>query len=213
MKKKYIIITVITIILIILNITIYVFKEVNYDVNEFKLSIKSLLRQELTLDEMKNSNLYKAYERINYNSNSDEIKNIVKKKNGNYLGPFKTWDFLYGDIMIGYNEYLEPKLWCKLVSFYTPKTIELNDNEFNSLFECKSLEEVIDILGEPILKLEGFTENDINYIYEWGIKAKYFEPSTYGGPLNFPLPYKRKFRVNVNVIEGNLIHKLSIEKY
>lgn len=212
MKKKCMIITLI-IILIILIITIYVYKEANYDENEFKLSIKTLLRQELTLDEMKSSNLYKAYEKINSSSNLDEIKSIIKKKNGKNVMLFQTWDFIYGNMWIGYNEYLEPRLWCKLVSFYTPYTIELNDNELNSLFECKSLDDVVDILREPILKLEEFEENNINYIYEWGIKAKYFEPSTYGGPLNFPLPYKQKFRVNVEVIEGNLIHKLSIKKY
>jgi len=49
-----------------LNISIYVFKEVNYDTGDFKLGMKSLLRQELTLEEMKNSNLYKAYEQINH---------------------------------------------------------------------------------------------------------------------------------------------------
>jgi len=201
------------IILIILIITIFVYKEVNYDENEFKLSIKTILRQELTLDEMKSSNLYKAYEKINSSSNLDEINNIIKKKNDNYAGTFDTWDFVYGRIMIGYHELTEPKVWCKLISFETPYTIELNDNELNSLFECKSLDDVVDILGEPILILEDFNENYINYIYEWGIKAKYFEPSPYGVPLNFSLPYKRKFRVNVEVIENNLIHKLSIEKY
>lgn len=212
MKKKCMIITLI-IILIILIITIFVYKEANYDVNEFKLSMKTLLRQELTLDEMKSSNLYKAYEKINSNSNLDEINNIIKKKNDNYAGTFETWDFVYGRIMIGYNEHIEPKVWCKLISFETPYTIELNDNELNSLLECKSLDEVVDILGEPILLLEGYKENDIKYIYEWGIKAKYFESSPYGGPLNFPLPYKRKFRVNVEVIENNLIHNLTIKKY
>ena len=212
MKKKCMIITLI-IIFIILIITIFVYKEVNYDENEFKLSIKTILRQELTLDEMKSSNLYKAYEKINSNSNLEEINNIIKKKKGNNVILFETWDFIYGNIWIGYNEYLEPKLWCKLVSFYTPYTIELNDNELNSLLECKSLDDVVDILGEPILKLEGFKENDIKYIYEWGIKAKYFEPSPYGVPLNFSLPYKRKFRVNVEVIENNLIHNLTIKKY
>lgn len=73
--------------------------------------------------------------------------------------------------------------------------------------------EIVEILGEPIVKLEGFKEEDIKYTYEWGIKAKYFEPNTYGGPFNFPLPYKRKFRVNVDILEDNLIHKLSVEKY
>jgi uncharacterized protein YxeA len=212
MKKKKIIIILITVLISILLIILFVFKKVNYDNNNFKLAIKSLLRQELTLDEMKNSNLYKAYEQINANSNLGEINNIIKE-NEHYEGPFAVWDLLYGRILIGYNEYTEHNVWVKLISFETPNTIELNDNEFNSLFECKSLDEIIEILGEPIIKLEGFKESDIKYTYEWGIKAKYFEPSEYGGPLNFPLPYKRKFRVNVDVIEGNLIHKLSIKKY
>lgn len=210
MKKKKIIIVLITILIPILLIMLFVFKKVNYDNNDFKLAIKSLLRQELTLDEMKNSNLHKAYEQINANSNIGEINNIIKE-NEHYEGPFAVWDLVYGRILIGYNEYMEPNVWVKLISFETPNTIELNDNELNSLFECKSLDEITEILGEPNIKVESFKESDI--IYEWGIKAKYFEPSTYGGPLNFPLPYKQKFRVNVDVIEGNLIHKLSIEKY
>lgn len=210
MKKKKIIILIAVLTTILLTM-LFVFKKVNYDNNDFKLAIKSLLRQELTLDEMKNSNLHKAYEQI-ANNNLDEINNIVKE-NENYEGPFAVWDLVYGRILIGYNENTEPNLWVKLISFETPDTIELNDNEFNSLFECKSLDEVIKILGEPIIKLEGFKKGEIKYIYEWGIKAKYFEPSAYGGPLNFPLPYKQKFRVNVYVLESNLIHKLSIEKY
>jgi len=105
------------IILIILIITIFVYKEVNYDENEFKLSMKTILRQELTLDEMKSSNLYKAYEKINSNSNLERNQQYYKKENNNYAGTFETWDFIYGNIWIGYNEYLEPKLWCKLVSF------------------------------------------------------------------------------------------------
>lgn len=213
MKKKNTIIALIKIFAIILLIMLYVFNKVNYDTNDFKLAMKSLLRQELTLDEMKNSNLYKAYEQINENSDLNEINNILKKKNDHYAGPFTFWDLVYGRILIGYNEYIEPKVWVKLISFETPNTIELNDDEFNSLFECKTVDEIIEILGEPIVELEGFKETDINYTYEWGIKAKYFEPNTYGGPLNFPLPYKRKFRVNVDVLEDNLIHKRSIEKY
>lgn len=211
-KKKTVIILISILVVTILSIMFYVFKQVNYDNNDFKLAIKSVFRQELTLDEMINSNLYKAYEQINPNSDLIEINNFLKKKN-DYLGPFAVWDFVYGRILVGYNEYTEPKVRLKLISFETPYTIELNDDEFDSIFECKTIDEVIEILGEPIIKLEGFSENDIKYSYEWCVKAKYFEPNTFGGPLNFPLPYKRKLRVNIDVLEGNLIHKLSIVKY
>jgi len=217
-KKKNIIIaliTLLTMLLVTLTFLFYVFKEVNYDKDDFKLSIKSLFKKELSLNEMKNSNLYKAYEQINYDSDLDEINNTIKRKNDKYIGPFETWDFVYGSILLGYNEYTEPKVRCKSISFATPYTIKLGDNEMNLLFECKSFDEIVDILGEPPMHTETYNkEGDITEcIYEWGIKAKYFEPISNEIPLNFPLPYKRKFRVNVDVIESNLIHKLSIEKY
>ncbi len=215
MKKKNIIITLAAILLIILNIAIYIFKEVDYDENEFKLGIKSLFHQELTLEEMENSNLYKAYEQINYKSDIEEINNILKKENKRYAGSFECWDLVYGRILIMPSQVTEQKVLNKLVSFNTPEIVELSDDELDSLFECKTLDEVIYILGDPIIKCEGYNKDgEIDgVIYEWGIKAKYFNPEEKGDPFKFPVPYKQKFRVNVDVITSNLIHKLDIEKY
>jgi len=206
MKKRYIIITFVFVLLILFTIL----KKVNYDKNEFKLGLKSLLRQELTLDEMKNSNLYKAYKQLNYNSNIDEINNIMKKENDNIVaGSFKNWDMGYGNILIMFRDN-ESHIFNKLVSFDTPCTIELNDEEFNSLLKCEDLEEMIEILGEPLILIESYNENgEINECtYEWGIKAKYFEPQQY-----YSLPYKRKFRARVTVGENNLIWTVNIDKY
>lgn len=212
MKRKTIIITLIAALLII---TLNVFKEVNYDKSDFKLGMKSFLRQELTLEEMKNSNLYKAYEQINYKSDIDEINSIIKKENKRYAGSFEYWDLVYGRILIMNSQVTEQKVLNKLISFNTPNTIELNYDELNSLFECETLDEVVYILGEPIIKVESYNENGEidSSVYEWGIKAKYFEPNQAGGLLNFPSPFKQKFRVNIDILESNLIHKLSIENY
>lgn len=215
MKKKNIIIIIITILLIMLNISIYVFREVNFDTGDFKLGMKSLLRQELTLEEMKNSSLYKAYEQINYNSDTEEVNNIIKKDNKNYAGSFESWDLVYGRILIMPSKADGQKVLNKLVSFNTPSTVKLTDDELNSLFECKTLDEVTNILGESIMKAESFDENgELNSsTYEWGIKARYFKHDQYGGFLNFPSPFKQKFRVNVDVAESNIVHKLYIERY
>lgn len=207
MKKIYIIIMISVFVLLIF---FTIFKKVNFDKNEFNLGLKSILRQELTLDEMKNSNLYKAYNQLNYNSNIDEISNIMKRENDNIVaGSFKNWDMVYGNILIMFRDN-ESQIFTKLVSFDTPCTIELNDEELNSLFKCIYLEEIIEILGEPLILAETYNKNgEINEcIYEWGIKAKYFEPQQY-----YPLPYKRKFRVRVNVGKDNLIWTVNIDKY
>lgn len=212
MKKKTIIIILTAVLLII---TLNIFKEVNYDKSDFKLGMKSFFRQELTLEEMKNSNLYKAYEQINYKSDIEQINNIIKKENKRYADSFEYWDLVYGRIQIMYSQVTEQKVLNKLISFNTPSTIELADDELNSLFECKTLDEAAYILGEPIIKVESYNENGEidSSVYEWGIKAKYFKPNQSGGLLNFPSPFKQKFRVYIDIIESNLIHKLSIEKY
>lgn len=206
MRKKVLIIVLIFVLLILF----IIFKEVNYDKTEFKLGLKSLLRQELTFDEMKNSNLYKAYKKINYNTSLDEIDNIMKKESNNVANMFKSWDLFYGNILIWFSNDTKSKVYVKLINFETPYTIELNDNEFNSLFKCKYLEEIIDILGEPIMLTVSYNENGeiTEYTYEWGIKANYFEPQQY-----YQLPYKRKLRARVSVGEDNLIWTVNIDKY
>lgn len=116
---------------------------------------------------------------------------------------------VYGNILILFKD-SKSQVLTKLVSFETPYTIELNDEELDSLFKCKYLEEIIEILGEPLILLESYNENgEVNeYTYEWGIKARYFEPEQY-----YSLPYKRKFRVRVSVGENNLIWTVNIDKY
>jgi len=55
---------------------LFIFSSANYKPYEFKLSMKSLLRQELTLDEIKSSDVYKAYKGITHATSIDEVNSI-----------------------------------------------------------------------------------------------------------------------------------------
>ena len=65
-----------------------VFKGLNYDLFEINLSTKALLRQKLSLEEMKRSSIYKAYNHIENDTTVEEIDNLLNKKSkniGNFL--------------------------------------------------------------------------------------------------------------------------------
>jgi len=216
MKKLYISIIITSIFVLLILFTIFI--NVNYDKDEFKLGLKSLLGQELTLDEMKSSNLYKAFLELNYNSNIDEVNSIMKKENSNSVaGIYENWEMVYGNALILFRDN-KSHVSNKLVSFKTPYTIELNYEELNSLFKCRYIEEIIEILGEPLILGESYNENGKvkECTYEWGIKTKYFETQQNNllpYKTNNSLPYKRKFRARVTFGENNLIWTVNIDKY
>ncbi|MFZ5967083.1 MAG: hypothetical protein ACOYVK_07900 [Bacillota bacterium] len=172
MKKKN------TLIMWFVLISVYlliVFISVDYNLFEFKLSIKALLRQELTLEEMKNSNIYKAYDQINHNTNIEEINSILNKESKNIVGTIESWYYPYGYVSIWYSENGKPRVYIKTVDFKTPYTRKISEEELYAVFECDSLEKIISILGEPAIQSKTYNrDGDITeYNYEWGIKTKY----------------------------------------
>lgn len=73
---------------------------VNYNTSEFRFSIKGLLLQELTLEEMKNSNIYKAYNQIDHDTNVEEVNRFLNKKSKNIYEHFESWYYPYGYVSI-----------------------------------------------------------------------------------------------------------------
>lgn len=153
-----------------------VLKSVNYEMHEFKLSIKSLLRQELTLEEMENSNIYQTYRGITTNTNIEEIDGILNKKSTNFAGTIYFWHFPYGDISVFVSREEEPRILDKIVQFDVPNKIKIDEKELKFLFECDSLQEIINNLGEPAAILgESYNRKGktSEYSYEWEIKTTY----------------------------------------
>lgn len=228
LKKRYVLIACLLILLYLLT----VFISGNYDLSEFKLSIKSLVGQELTFKEMKGSSIYKAYNQINSDTKVEEINNILHKKSKNIARFFETWSYTYGYVSVCYNENEKPRVFVKVVSFETPYTIKLNEKELYSVFECNSLEQMNSILGESVLLGRIYTKDGkiTVYNYEWGIKTNFSEEfvddikTQYGEYVRFPYsPFTvlpsidnkntGKFILRVSIKADNSIEGFSLVDY
>lgn len=224
MKKRYAFIACILIVVYLL----VIFKSVNFNIPEFRLSIKTILRQELTLEEMKSSSIYKAYNLIDHDTNVEEINDVLDKKSKNIYKHFESWYYPYGYLSIWYRENEKSRVFVKTVSFDTPYTAKLTEKELYSVFQCNSLEEIVAILGEPAILGKTYDESGevTDSRYEWGIETRLSEkfiedvkrkydkyvsfPLSYSFPLNFN---KRpgKLRLSVTIEADKIISKFSLD--
>lgn len=155
-----------------------IFKSVNYQTSEFKLNIKALLRQEFTLEEMKNSNIYEAYKKITTNTNIEEIDGILNKKSTNFAETIYSWHFPYGYISVFVSKDEEPRILNKMVQFKTPNKIQFDEKQLKFLLECDSLQEIINNFGESAAMVGESYETKGKttvYSYEWQIKTSYLK--------------------------------------
>lgn len=224
MKKRYALIVCLLIIVYLL----VIFKSVNFNLPEFKLSIKTILGQELTLEEMKSTSIYKVYNQIDHDTNVEEINDILNKKSKNILEHFESWYYPYGYVSVWYRENEKSRVFVKIVSFKTPYTVKLTEKELYSVFQCNSLEEIVGILGEPAIL--GRTHNKdgeiTDFSYEWGIKTslseKFIEdiekkydkyvsfPLSYSSPINFFKGTEKKLQLSVSIKADNSIESFSL---
>jgi hypothetical protein len=209
------------------------FRWVNYDPFEFRLVAKTMLKQPLTLMEMKNSMLYKAYEKIDYDTEPAEVSRILNKRDKDVMNVMKAWYYPHGYVSVWYNDDKKPRIAHKSVGFSRPYTVMLEEQELNALLECNTIDEICGILGEPGILSVGFDESGrINHkSFKWGIKTdvpytiieniekKYGEyvdfPYSYTSPVNFlrSINFKRKFCLQVSIDADNRIEHFWFEKY
>ncbi|MDD3706152.1 MAG: hypothetical protein PHC45_08850 [Clostridiaceae bacterium] len=204
---------------------------VNFNLHEFRLTIKTALRQELTLEEMKSTSIYKAYGQIGHDTNIEKINDILDKKSKNIYGVFESWHYPYGYLSVWYREDEKPGMFVKTVSFSTPYTIKLTEKELNSVFECNTPEKIVNILGEPAIF--GDTYNKDGEVTDshltWGIKTSISEKflkdteKKFGGHVSFPLSYRspisffkraeKKLRLSVSIKADNSVESFSLDDY
>lgn len=209
------------------------FRWVNYDPFEFNLVVKTMLKQQLTLSEMKDSMLYKAYEKIDYDTEPAEIGRTLNKQGKDIMNVVKAWDYPHGRISVWYNNDQKSRIKNKFLSFRRPYIVKLEEQELNTLLECKTIDEIYEMLGEPGILGVGYDESgSINYkSFEWGIKTdvpyksieniekKYGEyvgfPYSYTSPINFlkSINFNRKFSLQVSIDADNKIEHFWFEKY
>jgi len=213
--------------LLILGNLLFIFNSVNYKPDEFKLSMKSLLRQELTLDEIKSSDVYNAYKEITYNTSVDELNSILDKENENIADFIKSWHLPYGSVSVMLNTSDKPRIGNKVISFKTLYTTKITEKELDTVFKCNSFEEIINILGEPIIAGEVYNKDGevTNYSYEWGIKTSYSAEfrkaieEEYDNYVNLPMVHplgnknRGKFRLSASVKDNNQIEKITLSDY
>ncbi|AFQ43539.1 hypothetical protein [Desulfosporosinus meridiei] len=169
MKKRNILIVCLVMVYLLT-----VLKGLNYDLFEIKISTKALLRQNLSLEEMKRSSIYKAYNHIENDTTVEEIDNLLNKKSKNIYNFLETWYYPYGYVSIRYDRNKESRVLHKLVSFESPYVLKLSDEELYSVFECNSLEKIISLLGEPTTLGKDYNTNgEAADYYSWGIKTSY----------------------------------------
>lgn len=226
MKKKDLLIPFITLAVYLFSI----FYSVNFDLQEFKIAIKASIGQELTLEEMKSTRIYKAYNQIDDDTSIEEINSILNKKNKNSYGLFDSWYYPYGYLSVWRVKEEQQEEFTKIVSFKTPFTIKLTEEELHTVFECNSLETLTDTFGEPVMLSKTY-DNDgevTEYNYTWRIKTRLTEEFTdeiekkYGEYVSLPLIYghsvdflklPKKYRLSVLINSDNNIESFSLDKY
>lgn len=222
MKKIY---TLIIGFLLIFASLLMTFINVNYDLSEFKISIKSSLGQHLTLKEIKGSNIYKAYNQINPDTEIEDINNFLHKKSKSIASFLKSWNYPYGSMTIGYRENDNPRVLYKYVGFRTPYMLKIDEKELYSVFECTSLKQINNILGDSVAGLgRSYNEDEITaYTYSWGIKTglsdKFVKDieKKYDKSVSFPVfrydynNVKRKHILTVSINADNKIESFSLD--
>lgn len=206
--------------------------DVNYNLHEFGLGVKSMARQQLTLEEMKSTSIYKAYNRIDRSTKAEDISKLLGKKGKILYEGLETWYYPYGYVSI-FSGNGEQGVTLKMVSFKTPYTKKLTEEELRSVFLCTSPEELAGILGESAILTESYDKTGAFSAssYEWGIKTSlskeiiddleklYGEyvsfPYRYSSPYNFmkSVAVERKLRLHVSINTDNTIKGISVEEY
>jgi len=207
--------------------------EVNYNLHEFKLGAKSMAGQQLTLEEMKNTSIYKVYKQIDRSTKAEDISKLLGKKGKILYEGLETWYYPYGYVSILSSGNGEQGVTLKMVGFKTPYTKKLTEEELRSVFLCTSPEELAGILGESAILTESYDKTGTFFVssYEWGIKTSlskeiiddleklYGEyvsfPYRYSSPYNFlrSIEMERKLRLHVSVTEDKTIESFSVEEY
>lgn len=208
-----------------------VFRSVNYDFSEFRISMKAIFRQELTLEEMKASSIFRAYNHINHDTYVEEIDKLLNMKSKNIMEVFESWNYPYGYVSVWYNRDKEPRVSTKVVSFKTPYTVELTEEKLAAIFMSGSYEEAAAILGEPAMLGESYDRSGrvTDFYCNWGIKTSLSEEfikdieKKYGGYISFPLSYShpanlwkkrsRKLRLHMSLKADDTIEKFSLDEY
>lgn len=207
--------------------------DVNYNLHEFRLGVKSMTGQQLTLEEMKSTSIYKAYGQIDRSTRAEDISKLLGKKSKIVAKGMETWYYPYGYVSIFSRGNGEQGVTLKMVSFKTPYTKKLTEEELRSVFRCTSSEEIAEILGESAILTEAYDKAGTfsGSSFEWGIKANlskkliddleklYGEyvsfPHRYSSPFNFlkSIGMERKLRLHVSVKEDKTIESFSVEEY
>lgn len=203
---------------------------VNFDLPEFKLAMKALIGQELTLEEMKNTWVYKAYSQVGNDTGEEEINGILNKKSKNILEHFVSWNYPYGYLHVIYRQDEKPRVYIKVVGFRNPHTIKLTEEELHTVFKCSSLQEIVSILGEPAIlgKTYGKDGEESGSSYGWGVRIKLTEefmdeiekknddyvrfPYSARSPINF-LKLTKKYRLGVSIKADGSIESFDLDDY
>ncbi|HWR61818.1 MAG TPA: hypothetical protein VN580_09425 [Clostridia bacterium] len=200
---------------------------------EFRLGMKTMTGQQLTLEEMKSTSIYKAYKQIDRSTRAGDISKLLGKKGKILYEGLETWYYPYGYVSIFSSENGEQGVTLKMIGFKTPYTKKLTEEELRSVFLCTSPEELAGILGESVILTESYDKTGAFFVssYEWGIKTSlskeiiddleklYGEyvsfPHRYSSPYNFlrSIVMERKLRLHVSVKADKAIEGFSVEEY
>lgn len=218
MKKQYVLRVCLLAFLLIIIQLVVVLKIVNYNLFEYKLSVKAILGQELTVEEMSSSSIYKTYNQIDYDTKVEEIDNILNKKSKNIYKSFESWYYPFGYLSIFYGGNDEPRVLTKVVMFKTPYTTKLSEEGLYSVFECNSIKNIISLLGEPAILGESYDKNGevSEKSYEWGIRTSYSEVfvedigKKYNDHVSLSSSNHGKLRLSVTIGADDRIEKVSL---
>lgn len=228
MKKRDILISF----LLIMSYLLFLFYTVNFNWQELGLSMKTMLGQELTLEEMKSTSIYKAYNQIGNDTDEKAISSILNKKSSSsFLENLSSWNYPYGSLSVIYRQEEQPyKVYFKTVSFKRPIVRKLTEEELYSILESSSLDGMFRILGETAMLGESYEKDGslVRLSYEWRVKTKLTKEfveeaeKKLGESVSFPISYKhpadflklaKKYRLKLWVNADNSIDRVYLEDY
>lgn len=161
-------------IILISSLIVYLLNIVDFDFFEFKLSIKAILRQELTLEELKESKIYRNYNMIEQGVTIGELNKMFNKEGQpNETNLAMLWKLPYGSFgVLGDNENI--KVIHKGIHIKNPPTKKMDEKTLYDLLNCKTLYDVNNIFGEPLIQTSILWNHngDIEiYSYSWYIET------------------------------------------
>lgn len=222
---KYICTILIT---LIISVVIYLLSIVDFNFFEFKLSIKTILGQELTFEELKESKIYRNYNMIEQGITIGELNKMFNEKgqpNDDNLATL--WKLPYGSFgVLGYNENI--RVIHKGIHIKNPPTRKINEDILYNLLDCKTLYDVNSIFGETPMQTGMLWDSNGNIeivTYCWYIKTNMTENLTRKmndinikkGDIYFRFDYEKvhkkgKYKIEVNVSNNKKINIIGISK-